>query len=199
MGNGLEILMGNHNTAKVLRTGTVELKLSSGKKLVLTNMYHVLDIKKNLVSTSLLSKNGVKAVLESDKLILSKNGVFVGKSYSCNGMYKLSIIINKSDVGCAYIVYSSFLWHARLGHLNFKYMKYISKHGLISYKQDVHNKCEICIESKIRKKSFSSTNRDSQLLELVHSDICELNGILTRCGKRYFITFIDDFSRYTYI
>jgi hypothetical protein len=37
------------------------------------------------------------------------------------------------------------------------------------------------------------------LLELVHSDVCELNGILTRGGKRYFITFIDDFSRYTYV
>jgi hypothetical protein len=37
------------------------------------------------------------------------------------------------------------------------------------------------------------------LLELVHSDVCELNGILTRGGKCYFITFIDDFSRYTYV
>uniref|UniRef100_A0A2N9GVD6 CCHC-type domain-containing protein n=1 Tax=Fagus sylvatica TaxID=28930 RepID=A0A2N9GVD6_FAGSY len=194
-GNGLEVLMGNHNTAKVLGTGTVELILSSGKKLKLTNVYHVPDIKKNLVSASLLSKNGVKAVLESDKLILSKFGVFVGKGYSCNGMYKLNLIINKNDVGYAYIVNSSLLWHARLGHLNFKYMKYMSKHGLISYKQDVHDKCEICIESKIRKKPFPSTNRDSQLLELVHSDVCELNGILTRGGKRYFITFIDDFSR----
>ena len=99
-------------------------------------------------------------------------------------MYKLSLIINKNDVGCAYIVDSS-LWHARLGHLNFKYMKYMSKHGLISYKQDVHDKCEICNESKIRKKPFLSTNRDSQLLELVHSDVCELNDILTRGGKRY--------------
>uniref|UniRef100_A0A2N9HBR3 CCHC-type domain-containing protein n=1 Tax=Fagus sylvatica TaxID=28930 RepID=A0A2N9HBR3_FAGSY len=119
-GNGLEVLMGNHNIAKVLGTGTVELILSSGKKLKLTNVYHVLDIKKNLVSASLLSKNGVKDVLESDKLILSKFGVFVGKGYSCNGMYKLSLIINKNDVGCAYIVDSSLLWHARLGHLNFK-------------------------------------------------------------------------------
>jgi hypothetical protein len=119
-GNGLEVLMGNHNTAKVLGTGTVELVLSSGKKLKLTNVYHVPDIKKNLVSASLLSKNGVKAVLESDKLILSKFGVFVGKGYFCNGMYKLSLIINKNDVGCAYIVDSSLLWHVRLGHLNFK-------------------------------------------------------------------------------
>ena len=158
--NGIEVIMGNHNTAKVLGTRTVELKLSSGKKLVLTNVYHVLDIKKNLVSASLLSKNGVKAVLESDKLILSKNGVFVGKGYSCNDMYKLNIIINKSDVGCAYIVDSSFMWHARFGHMNFNYMKYMSEHGLTSYKQNVYDKCEICIESKIRKKPFPSTNRD---------------------------------------
>ena len=95
-GNGLEVLMGNHNNAKVLGTGKVELILSSGKKLILTNVYHVLDIKKNLVSASLLSKNGVKAVFKSDKLILSKCGVFVGKGYSCNGMYKLSLIINKN-------------------------------------------------------------------------------------------------------
>uniref|UniRef100_A0A2N9H509 Reverse transcriptase Ty1/copia-type domain-containing protein n=1 Tax=Fagus sylvatica TaxID=28930 RepID=A0A2N9H509_FAGSY len=78
--NGLEVLMGNHNTAKVLGIRKVELVLNSGKKLILTNVYHVPDIKKNLVSTSLLSKNGVKVVLESDKLILSKNGVFVGKA-----------------------------------------------------------------------------------------------------------------------
>ena len=37
------------------------------------------------------------------------------------------------------------------------------------------------------------------MLELVYSDVCELNGILTRGGKRYFITFIDDFSRYIYV
>ena len=37
------------------------------------------------------------------------------------------------------------------------------------------------------------------MLELVYSDVCELNGILTRGEKRYFITFIDDFSRYTYV
>ena len=37
------------------------------------------------------------------------------------------------------------------------------------------------------------------MLELVYSDVCELNGILTRGGKRYFITFINDFSRFTYV
>ena len=34
---------------------------------------------------------------------------------------------------------------------------------------------------------------------MIHSDICEYNGVLTRGGKRYFITFIDDSSRFTYV
>ena len=49
------------------------------------------------------------------------------------------------------------------------------------------------------KKPFKSVERNLDLLELVHTDICELNGILTRGGNRYFITFIDDSSRFTYV
>jgi hypothetical protein len=33
-------------------------------------------------------------------------------------------------------------------------------------------------------------------LELIHSDICEMNGVLTKGGQRYFMTIIDDESRY---
>ncbi|KAJ9547348.1 hypothetical protein OSB04_019891 [Centaurea solstitialis] len=43
------------------------------------------------------------------------------------------------------------------------------------------------------------TRRNTSLLELIHSDICELNGILTRGGRRYFITFCDDSTRYLYV
>ena len=71
--------MGDHNKAKVLGKGTIDVKMSSGKVLILTNIFHVPDIEKNLVSANLLCKSGVKAVLDSDKLILSKNEIFVGK------------------------------------------------------------------------------------------------------------------------
>ena len=50
-----------------------------------------------------------------------------------------------------------------------------------------------------QRNFFSKSNRYSIILELVHSDVCELNGVLTRGGKRYFIKFIDDFSRFTYV
>lgn len=31
----------------------------------------------------------------------------------------------------------------------------------------------------------------------IHSGICNLKGTKSRGGRRYFVTFIDDFSRYT--
>ena len=142
-----QVLMGNHNKAKVLGNGTVNVKMSFGKKLILTNVFHVLDIKKNLVFANLLCKSGVKAVLELDKLILSKNEIYVGKGYATNGMYKLSII-NKEISSCAYIVDSSYLWHARLGHLNFKYLKFMLMHAMISYKHNNEKKCEICFKQR---------------------------------------------------
>jgi transposase InsO family protein len=36
-------------------------------------------------------------------------------------------------------------------------------------------------------------------LDLIHSDLCEINGILTKGGKRYFITFINDSTRFCYV
>ena len=50
------------------------------------------------------------------------------------------------------------------------------------------------------KKSFHNIERSSNLLDfLVHSNLCELNGMLTRGDNRYFLTFIYDCSRFTYV
>ena len=50
----------------------------------------------------------------------------------------------------------------------------MSKHGMISYKHDDEKKCEIFIQAKMTKKPFSKLDRNSIMLELVHSDVCEL-------------------------
>ena len=49
------------------------------------------------------------------------------------------------------------------------------------------------------KKPFHSVERSSNLLNLILSDVFELNGMLKRGGNRYFLTFIDDCSRFTYV
>jgi hypothetical protein len=58
------VLMGNESHASVHGIGMVDLKLTSGKIVQLKNMQHVPSINKNLVSDSLLCKDGFKVVLE---------------------------------------------------------------------------------------------------------------------------------------
>ena len=72
-----KVLTGNHDTTKVEGKGIVELQFTSRKKLILMNVFHLPDVKWNLISTNLLCKKGLKAIIEVDKVIISKNGVFV--------------------------------------------------------------------------------------------------------------------------
>ncbi|GKA50159.1 retrovirus-related pol polyprotein from transposon TNT 1-94 [Tanacetum coccineum] len=206
--DGHEVMMGDNHTSKVIGSGNVEIQFTSGKKLTLMNVLHVPNIRKNLVSGFKLCKSGIKAVIESDKVILSKANVFVGKAYVCDGMFKLNINKITSSAyfpDCNFtfsfnIECSTFnLWHNRLGHINYRTMKDMLKQGIISYNDEHKDKCEICVQAKMKRKPFPKVDRQSEILELVHSDICELNGQLTRGGDRYFITFIDDCSRYTYV
>jgi hypothetical protein len=82
------LLMGNGSHARVLGVGTVNLKLTSGKIMRLKNVQHVPTIKKNLVSGSLLCRDGFKLVFESNKCVLSKYGNFVGKGYESGGLFR---------------------------------------------------------------------------------------------------------------
>jgi hypothetical protein len=64
---------------KVAGKGIVELKFTSDKIVTLIDVFHALEIQKNLVSGGLLSNHSYKLVFESDKFVLTKNGMFVGK------------------------------------------------------------------------------------------------------------------------
>ncbi|GJU33876.1 zinc finger, CCHC-type containing protein [Tanacetum coccineum] len=80
--DGHEVMMSDNHTLKVIGSGHVEIQFTFGKKLTLMNVLHVPNIRKNLVSGFKLCKSGVKAVIESDKVILSKANVVVGKAYT---------------------------------------------------------------------------------------------------------------------
>src|SRR3954463_2291695 len=80
--DGEEVQMGNGSRASARGKGTVELNFTSGKKLTLLKVLFVPDIRKNLISVDLLDRKGFKISVESGKVILTKNGVFVGKVFA---------------------------------------------------------------------------------------------------------------------
>ena len=128
--SGEKLYMGNASSSMIEGKGDVVLNLTSGKKLTLMDILFVPEIRKNLVSASLLSKKGSKLVFESDKLVLTKGGTFMGKEYMSEGLFKLNVFngnviastINKRFMSSAYIVESCELWNSRLGHVNYRSM-----------------------------------------------------------------------------
>ncbi|GJZ84918.1 zinc finger, CCHC-type containing protein [Tanacetum coccineum] len=93
-------------------------------------------------------------------------------------------------------VNDSILWHARLGHVHFKRMQDMSKDGLISAFDMDNEKCKTCMLTKIIKKPFQSVKRKTKVLELIYSDLCDLHVTHSPGNKKYFVTFIDDASRF---
>ena len=62
------------------------------------------------------------------------------------------------------------------------------------------SKCQVCVQAKQPRKSHITAEiRNLAPLELIHSDLCEINGVLTKGGKKYFMTLIDDSTRYCYV
>jgi hypothetical protein len=59
--------------------------------------------------------------------------------------------------------------------------------------------CIECAKGKQTSMRKYTVNRMTDVLELIHTDICGLFPTATRNSHVYFISFIDDYSRYDYI
>ena len=60
--------------------------------------------------------------------------------------------------------------------------------------------CRGCALGKNVMKPFSSSNnRSKEILDLIHSDVCGLMPVKSLGGSLYYVTFIDDYSRNTWL
>ena len=190
--------MGNSSTSKIEGTGKVVLKMTTGKFLTLKDVLHVLEIQKNLVSGSLSSKNGFKLVFESNKLSLFKSGMYVGKGYLSNGLFKMNVmtvIDNNKGASFVYMLESSNVWHGRLGHVNYYTLDRLINLNFLNLKLILIISVKFVWNLRWLEHLLK-VERSTGPLELIHSDVCDMKVVQTRGGKKYFITFIDDCTRY---
>ena len=79
-------------------------------------------------------------------------------------------------------------------------MNRLAKEGLLGNLNKVElSTCEHCLVGKTTRKPFGKGTRAEFPLQLIHSDICGPMNVRARHGAVYFITYIDDFTRYGYI
>ena len=96
---------------------------------------------------------------------------------------------------------ATYLWHCRLGHIGVNLMKKLHKDGFLeSLGYESFDARKPCLLGKMTKTPFPGTmERATDLLEIIHTDVCDPMSVKARGAYRYFLTFTDDLSRYGYI
>ena len=89
----------------------------------------------------------------------------------------------------------------RLGHINLNRINRLIKDSILdNLVLEPMPVYESCVKGKMTMRPFPPKgSRSNDLLELVHTDMCGPINIRAHSGYEYFITFIDDHSRYEYV
>jgi transposase InsO family protein len=207
----INLEIANGDIMHVTQSGDAKVLVSTGDKsyeeILLTNALYAPNARHNLVSVLRATEHGVNVFFSDHSCTLKQNGKIVALAVKSYGLYKLLAprqgkILSVSDMQQA------FLWHRRLAHVNaMDLAKLVSQEmatgvsitaqGASSLKTYV---CEPCIYGKHARKPFpSSTSETTSVLELVHSDLAGPMQVKSLVGAYYFVTYLDDFSGYSFV
>ncbi|KAH9688238.1 Integrase catalytic domain-containing protein [Citrus sinensis] len=169
------------------------------------------SFRRNLISVSVLDKSGYSCSFVNRQFSLSLNSNVIGTGLlnAYNNLYLLDTVsrynenLHFSSRGIKRKLEkenSASLWHKRLGHISkARLERLVSDEILRSIDFTDLDVCIECIKGKQTKSKKLGAYRTSAVLELIHTDICGPFPTATWNGQQYFITFIDDYSRYGYI
>ena len=207
VGNELSILSGNKMGSPVEAIGTCTLTLDNGFVLVLERTFYVPSFSRNLISVSRLVPLGFSFTFQDNVFNLFYKSNNIGTGILADGLYRIclqneatnnSLHVHIGTKRCNINEDSSMLWHRRLGHISIDRIKRLVKDGVLSTLDYTDfETCVDCIKGKQTNKSKKHANRSSNILEIIHTDICCPD--MDMPGQKYFITFIDDYSRCMYV
>ena len=193
-----EIVAANNAKMMTSETGKVILRVNKND-IEVNDVLHVPDLLANLLSISKIVKNGNTVIFDKKGgSILNANNKCIAQLNEIDGVYKLHSETTKSLLSLEST--SAMTWHRRLGHINHQDLRKM-RDGIVNgvkfpdAVETVQN-CEICSQGKQTKMPFKkSGTRSKEILGLIHSDLCGPMENASIGGARYFLTFIDDFSR----
>lgn len=198
--------LASNSSTEVKGNGNVKILLPEReriKRITFENTLYVPDLRNNLISVSKITNKGYNVIFdEKSARVVDKEGLvhleaqrkgdlyYVGEKEPIN-MSHGTANADDSDLNT---------WHRRLGHLNnvdlMKIMKKAKCKVPISDSKDLIN-CEVCIQGKMTRKPFpTGRSPRNTLLEVVHSDVVGPIRIRSMNQEKYFITFVDDASRW---
>ena len=130
-------------------------------------------------------------------------GQVLGTSRKVGCMFKvhnLKIPSQVVSVAATIATPSPDLWHARLGHPALSCLQLLAFQGHLGSVQFQNFNCTSCHFGKQTKLPFNNSESFSFApFDLIHSDIWGPVPVSTEGGSRYFVIYVDDLSRHTWI
>ena len=196
------VRFGDGSVVHIKGKGSVAFECKNGEKQILREVYYIPSLCSNIISLGQLSEEGNRVVLNGEYLWVYdvKGRLLMKVQRSANRLYRVLLEDNTGLCLSTKVEEDSWLWHQRLGHVNFKAMSMMSKeemaHGIprLTHPRGI---CEGCLMSKQARKPFphQTSFAAKRVLELIHGDICGPITPETCARNRYFLLLVDDFSR----
>jgi transposase InsO family protein len=199
------VRMGNGEMVEVKGKGSIGVQTKKGRK-VMHDVLFVPDLNQNLLSLGQLLEHGYSLHFRGRGCTIydqtNKNVVEIKMGQ--HRSFPLTFKYAKQVALRADLVDDSWLWHRRFGHLNFQSLKLLQQQDLVYGLPSIHEKgdvCEGCALGKHHRQPFPKGGawRAKEVLELVHTDVCGPMKTLSNSQNKYFILFIDDYSRMTWV
>ncbi|SCZ94933.1 BZ3500_MvSof-1268-A1-R1_Chr11-3g03489 [Microbotryum saponariae] len=188
-------------------TGSITIRTSKQRTIKLCNIYYVPDLLANLISVMQLRRERIYTHF-GKTIELPSQGQLIGvASLIANQLSTLDATPIRSTVSpVAAAAIPLLTLHQRFGHLSLPNLRRAVSSGQLQGQTWTYSaaeckafSCDTCKAAKATRTPFpTSDSRASQPLELVHSDVLTLPEPTTD-GERYVVTFIDDFSRKTWV
>lgn len=170
----------------------------------LENVLYVPQIKRNLISTAVLTDKGMQVIIQADGCkLIDKTGkvVAVGERYEMNQLKMDFRLLIKECANTAAVSLQH--WHRRLGHINIDTIKKMCKDNLVTG-IDLSNSdkffCEDCQLGKMtRSVHKEGDKRPSNKGEYFHADLC---GPMEEIGVgnfKYFLLIKDEATSFRFV
>jgi hypothetical protein len=142
---------------------------------------------------------------ENDVCKITRNSKLLAVGVIRGKLYVLKILEDQVNIASEELESDLFLWHCRLGHLGMDNVIKIANGNMVKGIGHLSSEskpfCEGCVMGKQHRCPYPKgiSYRATEPFELIHSDVCGPMPESSIGGSRYYVTFIDDFTRYTFV
>lgn len=195
--------------------GSDRIRVANGNHLSITaggdippfnNAYLAPRLSNNFLSVGQLMDNNFDVHFSRDGCAVQDqvSGKVIAKEPNVGRLFPLHLsILSNVSLACSAVVNKSEVWHKRLGHPNSTILSCLLNSGLLGNKDNFSSlsfTCETCKLGKSTILPFSlASHHSNKCFDIIHSDVWSILPVIFHAHYKYFVTFIDDYSRFTWI